>query len=152
ENLSDETIFEIMLAEGRRFGISLVLSHQSLIQLPIVLRQLVRNICNTEMFFQNGFVDSNELANEVISSQPKDVIRKALMCLPVGECFVVRKAQESIRVRTPFQPDPKVDPELVKIIRHQAITRFAQPRVALEQELALRAQHSTIPTEVRHEQ
>jgi hypothetical protein len=54
--------FEVILAEGRRFGISLVLAHQTLSQLAPKLRSVILGNVGTKVCFQLGREDSTTMS------------------------------------------------------------------------------------------
>lgn len=101
--------FGAIVAEGRRFGLSLVLSHQNLAQLDQGLRQVIRNNVHVQLFFQTGSSDAAELAGDVSWQGSKDAVRQALIGQEVGEAFLVRRGQPSVQVVTPVCPDPHVE-------------------------------------------
>lgn len=64
ENMASET-FESLIAEGRRFKFSLVLSHQNLAQIPPKLKAVIRNNVGLQALFCCGFQDARELIWEL---------------------------------------------------------------------------------------
>lgn len=64
--------FESIVAEGRRFGLSLVLSHQNFSQLPAKLRSVIRNNVGLRAYFSCGFQDAKDVAAE-LGCEPCDV-------------------------------------------------------------------------------
>ncbi|MGV3615294.1 MAG: type IV secretory system conjugative DNA transfer family protein [Fimbriimonas sp.] len=57
--------FETILAEGRRFGLSLVLAHQTLAQLTPKLRSLILNNVGVKFAFRCGREDSAVLSKDI---------------------------------------------------------------------------------------
>ncbi|MBS1714608.1 MAG: type IV secretion system DNA-binding domain-containing protein [Armatimonadetes bacterium] len=86
ENMASEA-FEGLIAEGRRFKLSLVLSHQTLAQLPSKLRSVVRNNVGVQILFQCGFEDAQALNREIQSEDDDE--DGDLRALEVGEAYVV---------------------------------------------------------------
>jgi len=84
ENMASES-FEGLIAEGRRFGLTLVLSHQTLSQLPAKLRSVVRNNVGVQLLFQCGYEDARAVAREL----PKEVDATALRELEVGQAYMM---------------------------------------------------------------
>jgi DNA helicase HerA-like ATPase len=84
ENMASES-FEGLIAEGRRFGLTLVLSHQTLSQLPGRLRSVVRNNVGIQLIFQCGFEDAKLLAREL----PTGIGLAELRALEVGQAYVM---------------------------------------------------------------
>lgn len=130
--------FETILAEGRRFGLGLTLSHQNLTQLDPKLRQVVLNNAQTQLYFQTGSGDAAELAPEVMTSLRREDVRSALVRQPVGEAFLVRRGQESVRLKVPHSPDPEVDPGRVAALVAASLGAHARPQCEVERELAER--------------
>lgn len=85
--------FESILAEGRRFGFSLVLAHQTLAQLTPKLRSVILGNVGVKVVFRTGFQDSEVLNKDLTG------VKGAfnLPSLPVGEAVLWRRGG------TPFQ-------------------------------------------------
>ena len=127
--------FETILAEGRRFGLGLTLSHQNLSQLPQALRHAVLTNAQTQLYFQTGATDATELAREVTCGQPREWIRTALVGQAVGEAFLVRRGQESVHLKVAHCPDPKAGPANMDVLRSASFAAFALPRPIAEREI-----------------
>lgn len=146
--------FQEIVAEGRRFGVGLCLSHQNLSQLTPGLRNVLRNNVHTQIFFQTGSIDAGELAKEIIlptgvkdekkSKSGKNGegegnsnidVRQVLMAQGVGEAYLVRRSKPSLRIRTLHCPDPVVDPAYVEAMRRASCATYARPRAEAEREL-----------------
>jgi len=84
ENMASES-FEGLIAEGRRFGLTLVLSHQTLSQLPAKLRSVIRNNVGIQLLFQCGFEDARDVAKEL----PEGFDLELLRSLSVGEAILM---------------------------------------------------------------
>ena len=125
-----------ILSEGRKFGLSCVLSHQTSIQLNPKLRSLIRNVVGTQVFFGVGGGEAETLANEIPSDEPKAVLRTVLMSQKVGECAVVRRGQPWMRVRTRFEPDPEVPPATVEALAISALRRYGRRREDVDADIA----------------
>ncbi|MBV9864608.1 MAG: type IV secretion system DNA-binding domain-containing protein [Abitibacteriaceae bacterium] len=160
ENMATDR-FESIIAEGRRFGLGLCLTHQNISQLSAKLRQGLRNNVHTQMYFMTGAIDAAELAKEISSSETKEDIRTAIMDQEVGEAYLMRRGQPSLRIRTILGSDPQVDPGLVAAIRQESLATYARPQPEVEQELLKREEYlqsllkqassKTKPTyEIRH--
>lgn len=104
ESMASES-FEGLIAEGRRFGLTLVLSHQTLSQLPLRLRSVIRNNVGVQIVFQCGFEDARTVAREL----PEGIEVGSLRVLEVGEAYVVNRAGEA--VLTKFAPPRKQLPD-----------------------------------------
>lgn len=116
--------FAALIAEGRRFGLSLTLCHQNLSQLPLLLRNAVRNNAHLQFFFQTGSTDAGELSREVVGLGDSQAIRKVLMSLPVGQALLLRRGLDAIRVRVEMSPEPRAQPERVANLRDQALAQL----------------------------
>jgi len=132
--------FESIVAEGRRFGLGLGLSHQNLSQLSPALRNILRNIVHTQVYFQTGALDAAELAKEISCKESREEIRATIISQGVGEAYLVRRGQPSVRIRTARCPDPKVKPQEVAALRQASFATYARARAAVEQELKEREQ------------
>jgi hypothetical protein len=124
--------FESIVAEGRRFGLGLVLSHQNLSQLPAGLRQVIRNNVHTQLLFQTGAVDASDLAREVVSAESRTDIAEALMTQCVGEAFLVRRGRETVRIRVPRSVEPNVSHRDVAAMKEAAFNSFGVSRATAE--------------------
>lgn len=153
--------FQEIVAEGRRFGVGLCLSHQNLSQLSVGLRNVLRNNVHTQIYFQTGAVDASELAKEIGGDTPKDEVRATLMSQDVGEAYLIRRAQPSLRMKTLYSPDPIVDANVVAELCRASRANYASTRSAIEAELKAREERlkglenkpkaSTAPVyEIRH--
>lgn len=133
--------FAQIVAEGRRFGLGLTLSHQNLAQVPSSLREVIRNNVQTQVLFQTGALDAAELAREVISPHAAEEVRGALMRLQVGEAYVVPRGRESMRVKVPLTSDPPVAAARLAAARAAGYRRFAVPTESADAELAARLEY-----------
>lgn len=153
--------FQEIVAEGRRFGVGLCLSHQNLSQLTPGLRNVLRNNIHTQIYFQTGSLDAAELAKEITppesagdqatgktsgkkksrkksdarsETRPPDV-RQVLMSQGVGEAYLVRRSKPSLRIRTLHCPDPPVEPDFVAALREASYATYGRSRAEAEREL-----------------
>ena len=83
--------FEALIAEGRRFKLSLVLSHQNLAQLPAKLRSVVRNNVGLQILFRCGFQDAQELRREL----PEGFTVDDLTGLNPGEMLLMPRGSDT---------------------------------------------------------
>ena len=130
--------FEAIIAEGRRFGLGLCLSHQNLSQLPASLRQTLLNNVQTQLYFQTGAGDASDLAREIVSGQTAEEVRQTLMTQAVGEAYLVRRGQGSLRIRVPCYPEPAVEPVVVQAQRGVILRRHGRPHAEIDRELVAR--------------
>ncbi len=148
--------FAAIIAEGRRFGLSLVLSHQNLSQLDPGLCQVIRNNVAIQLFFQTGSSDATDLAHDVVSSESKESIRQALISQRVGQAFLVRRGQPSVQVETLHAPDPDIDLAKVKKLTLECLKAHCRTRLEVDRKLSRsrteRPVTNPIPREeVRHD-
>ncbi len=129
--------FEAIVAEGRRFGLGLTLSHQNISQLSTGLRNVLRNNVHTQIYFQTGALDASELARE-IGGESTDEVKATLISQGVGQAFLVRRGQPSIRFKAHHAPDPRASTEQVRAVRQASAATYAKERARIEAELAER--------------
>lgn len=138
--------FESIVAEGRRFGLGLTLSHQNNNQLGTDLRHVLRNNVHTQFYFQTGALDAAELAREIGGSETRDHVRSMLIGQGVGQTFLIRRGQPTIRIQVLPCPDPKVSSEQVQAVRQAARDRYARPVAEIDRELREREAHWNLKT------
>lgn len=137
ESMASER-FEAIVAEGRRFGLGLTLSHQNINQLSTNLRHVLRNNVHTQIYFQTGALDAADLAKEISGEQSSDEVRSTLMSQGIGQAFLVRRGQPSARLQVLHSPDPQVSEERVQAMRQASLLTYARPRQEVEAEIAER--------------
>ena len=152
--------FESIVAEGRRFGLGLTLSHQNISQLSTGLRNVLRNNVHTQIYFQTGALDAAELVKE-IGGENNDEVRSTLISQGVGQAYLVRRGQPSVRVQVAHCPDPRVSAAKVAAVKAASLSTYARPRSEVEAEIAERERSYSAPTvstpaapvyEIRHSQ
>lgn len=122
ENMASES-FEGLIAEGRRFGLTLVLSHQTLSQLPMKLRSVIRNNVGIQVIFQCGYEDARHIAREL----PDDIEAVNLRALEVGQAFVMDRDGSARLIQ--FNPPPTpAAPLILSAYRRSILKRI--PAVA----------------------
>lgn len=124
ENMASET-FESLIAEGRRFGLSLVLSHQTLAQLPTRLRSVIRNNVATQVIFRCGFEDAATLTREL-----GDEWEWPIRDIPVGCAYVLSRSGASTFIRCCPPDDQSVRGDPKRIRQNVAVER--QPSAEIE--------------------
>jgi hypothetical protein len=130
--LADDRFAEL-LAESRKFGLSLTLAHQYAQQLPPSILQAILGNVGTSISFRVGALDS-ELLEPLFSPTFN---RKDLMNLP-NYCAYVRSFGE-LGV-SPFSletmPAPThSSPELAQYLRRDSRTRHGRDRIEVEAEI-----------------
>ena len=127
--------FESIVAEGRRFGLGLTLSHQNNNQLDTDLRHVLRNNVHTQFYFQTGALDASELAREIGGSETRETVRSTLIGQGVGQTFLIRRGQPTVRVQVLPCPDPRIKREQVEVSKSAAHERYARPVADIDHEL-----------------
>ena len=94
ESMASEA-FEGLIAEGRRFKLSLVLSHQNLAQLPPKLRSVIRNNVGLQILFRCGFQDAEDLKKEL----PEGFTVDELVAMEPGEMLLMPRGSEPEHVQ-----------------------------------------------------
>lgn len=86
--------FESILAEGRRFGFSLVLAHQTLAQLTPRLRSVILGNVGVKVVFRTGYQDAEVLNKDLAG------VKGAfdLPSLPIGEAVLWRRGTSPIQI------------------------------------------------------
>jgi len=139
--------FETLLAEGRRYNVSLNLAHQHLHQLPTGLSHAIRNNAGHQFLFGCGALDAPELSRGVVVDVPdgEDApdIREILLTQGVGECILTRRGQKSVRLKIAPCPEPRIPSARLDEYRAVANDGFARSRAELEG----RVPHSHSPEE-----
>lgn len=133
-----DSIFASMVAEGRRFGLSLALAHQSQVQLETSLRSIIRNNSAVRALFAPGPVDAEALAAE-LAPMPKAEAYAALTALSVGEAYVVRRGERAVAVKAFDSPDPEVSAGSVEALRKAVYARTMLPAAEVDAALAARS-------------
>ncbi len=137
--------FESIVAEGRRFGLGLTLSHQNISQLSTGLRNVLRNNVHTQIYFQTGALDAAELVKE-IGAEDKEAVRRTLMSQGVGQAFLIRRGQPTVRFQAAHSPDPRVSDAQVAALRAASFSTYARARSEVEAEIAERERAYSAPT------
>ncbi len=93
ENFSMQD-FESILAEGRRFGLSLVLAHQTLAQLTPKIRSVILGNVGVKVVFRTGYQDAEVLNKDLAG------VKGAfdLPNLPVGEAVLWKRGEAPIQI------------------------------------------------------
>jgi hypothetical protein len=151
ETMASES-FQSVVAEGRRFGLSLVLSHQNSTQVPLEMRHVVRNNVGIQVFFQTGALDAAELAKELLALGKREEVQRQLVSQDVGEALLLRRGKRPVRVRTLYEPDPVVPESETAAYVERALSHCSRPAHEVDAEIAARTAGRRAGTEagVRH--
>jgi len=111
QNFATESFISI-LAEARKYELSLLFAHQNLAQLPASLRASILSNCGLQAYFRISRDDSNILAKESLASiytQPPgwEWYIQQLQELPYRNCVIKNKVEGGVVVvRTLDLPSP----------------------------------------------
>lgn len=130
--------FESIVAEGRRFRLTLTLSHQNLSQLDAGLRQVIRNNVHTQLLFQTGALDASDLAAEVTDLGTREEVRNALIGLRTGEVALVRRGEPTLWVQTLLAREPNTNALAIEALRSASNSKYARSKAEVDLELANR--------------
>jgi len=125
--------FVSILAEARKYGLSLVLSHQYVDQVPLPIRQAVFGNVGTLVSFRIGFDDAEVLQAEFGDTYPADYF------VDLDAYRVMVRLTDGGRVRDPFQSSTLPPMDTYNGIRHQLLgrsqERFTELRGGVERKL-----------------
>ncbi len=122
ENMASES-FESLIAEGRRFKLSLVLSHQTLSQLEKKLRSVIRNNVGIQVIFQCGFEDAVHIGKEL----PDGFDDQSMRSLQTGEAIVMMRNADTFVVQ--FRPPPQASSRAkISKFRDLVLARLTKPQ------------------------
>jgi hypothetical protein len=128
QHFATET-FSGILAEARKYGLSLTLAHQYLDQLPSDLRAAIHSNVLTEVVFRASIKDAKTMAPE-LSYAYREPVERTLIGLPNRKAIVRRKTDPTLdlpRLLTTFPiAQQAVDPERLKDVKKRALHRSAR--------------------------
>lgn len=133
--------FEGLIAEGRRFRLSLVLSHQNLAQLPTKLRSVIRNNVGLQGLFACGFQDATELMREL----PDDIEIQDLLELPPGELFLMPRGKYPLHMKT-LLAENTLRPQDIAEYRQTIIERHGVPMASIRLQMPQNPTQAVDPT------
>lgn len=123
ENMASES-FESIVAEGRRFKLSLVLSHQTLSQLPAKLRSVIRNNVGLQIIYQCGYEDATQISKEL----PAGIEASEIRSLTVGQAYVADRSGDASLIQ--FEPLSRSSTSAeTDTYRHQVLSRLPKAQV-----------------------
>jgi hypothetical protein len=140
QNFATDTFGEI-LAEARKYGLSLTVAHQHLDQLPSDLRAALLGNVHTEIVFQVSLKDAKALAPE-LSYAYREPVERTLIGLPSRQAIARRKSDPTLGLPwllTTFAIDTtKASAADVKRVTEEAVLRSATPRSKIEEAIQAR--------------
>jgi len=126
----------VMLAESRKFGLSLVLAHQYLDQLPVGLQAALRGNVGTRVVFRLGGTDALTLSPDfapVLTAQDLGELRRyqaAVRMLARGE-----ELSPFTAWMLPPVPPPSDALERIEAITRASRNRYASPVAGVEEQI-----------------
>jgi len=140
QNFATDTFGEI-LAEARKYGLSLTVAHQHLDQLPSDLKAALLGNVLTEIVFQVSLKDAKALAPE-LSYAYKEPVERTLIGLPNRQAIVRRKSDPTLGLpwlMTTFPLEAtKASAEEIRRVKAEALLRSAMPLSKVEEAIQAR--------------
>jgi len=140
QNFATDTFGEI-LAEARKYGLSLTVAHQYLDQLPSDLKAALFGNIHTEVVFQVSLKDAKAVAPE-LSYAYREPVERTLIGLPSRRAIVRRKGDPTLGLPwllTTFPLEPlKATAEEVQRVKEEALARSATPLAKVEEAIQAR--------------
>lgn len=99
--------FSSIIAEGRRFGLALTLSHQNLSQIERQLRDTILNNAHTQMFFATGGEDARRLTSYLKLGEEEDPVQ-LLQSLPIGQAYMRKRPGDPVLIRIDESKPPQL--------------------------------------------
>jgi len=90
--------FSSIIAEGRRFGLALTLSHQNLSQIERQLRDTILNNALTQIFFATGGEDARKLVSYLKLGDEEDPVQ-LLQSLPIGQAYMRKRPGDPVLIQ-----------------------------------------------------
>jgi hypothetical protein len=152
QNLAENDL-STLLAEGRKFRVSLITGHQFWEQLPKELRGALLS-AGTHVFFRLSSNDAGVLASE-LSVGARQRYHRELTVLPRGQALVRAGAAAPVAIDVPSLPRLIRSRTEVAAVRERAIRRCSRWRNDVEAEIRDRRQQATelptAPTRINHD-
>lgn len=140
QNFATDTFGEI-LAEARKYGLSLTVAHQYLDQLTTDLRAALFGNVLTHVVFRISIKDSKAVAPD-LSYAYREPVERTLVGLPNRQAIVRRKTDPILDapwlLTTPLIEQPETTSEEVSQLKERAIRRSAIPLAKVEAEIRTR--------------
>jgi len=136
QNFATESFAEI-LSESRKYGLSLVMAHQSLSQLDSYLRSSVFSNVVTQLYFAVSREDATILASELSLENKQNIIAK-LIKQKTREAYVRIRGQSPMEVKTEYIPNVDYDEERVSQIQQQTLASHCRAISDIEAEIRQR--------------
>lgn len=141
QNFATESFAEI-LSEARKYGLSLVMAHQSLSQLNKKLRSSIFSNVLTHIFFGVSREDAKILASEISYDRRKDIITK-LIEQETRQAFVKIRGEIPRQMKTPYIPNPNFSEEEVYMIERKILSSCSRKSIDIKKEIEKRKEWIT---------
>lgn len=143
QNLAENDL-EVLLTEGRKFKVSLLVSCQFAGQLP---KQLLGSLLavGTHAFFQLSAADASTLAAE-LSVSAKARYHKELTLLSRGQAVVRIGAKTPVVIQVPRPSSHQVAPATTNVLRALSLDRYGRQRIAIETDIRRRRESHSAQT------
>lgn len=115
QNFATDSFADI-LSESRKYGLSLVMAHQSLSQLNKFLRSSIFSNVLTQLYFAVSREDARILASEISIENNKNITAE-LIEQETRRAYIKIRGQIPMTVKTPYIPDPYYNEEKMYTIK-----------------------------------
>lgn len=141
QNLAENDL-TTLLAEGRKFQVSLITGHQFWDQLSKELRGALLS-AGSHVFFRISSTDATALAGE-LSVAAKQRYQRELTLLSRGEAIARLGAGSPLHLTVPPLPTSRQTPAILAAIRQTALSRCSRRRTEIEAEIRARRHTGTV--------
>lgn len=138
QNFATDSFTEI-LSEARKFGLSLVMAHQNLSQLPVTLRSSIKANVGTQVIFRVSQDDAMEFAYEMIPKQ-RQRIASIITNQEIAHALVNIKGEYPVEIRVPNVQEPDSDKNITELIYQRSIQKYGRLKSEIEIDIENRRQ------------
>ncbi|MGH9203299.1 MAG: hypothetical protein ACRD2A_18885, partial [Vicinamibacterales bacterium] len=150
QNLAENDL-ATLLAEGRKFRVSLITGHQFWEQLSKELRGALLS-AGTHVFFRLSSNDAAVLSSE-LSVSAKQRFHRELTQLPRGQAIGRIGSGPPLSFTVPPLPEVRATTDRLRALREVSVSRYSRPRAHVENEIRTRREPrpATPAIETRHD-
>jgi hypothetical protein len=142
QNLAGEN-FSTLIAEARKYRISVVAGNQFWRQLTPEMRAAMLGVGN-RVFFRLNHHDANELAGE-LDSRERQWFASLLTRLPRGTAIFRSGDAEPQQFSVPSHPASSAPAGTIREIKERSLSKYARPRSQINLEIRKRADMGALP-------